>query len=350
MTRAPILGLRSVTRRFGPVTAVDSVDLDVERGEFLTLLGPSGSGKSTLLMMIAGFERTDSGEIHLDGVAQRDIPAYKRGIGVVFQSYAVFPHLSVFENVAFPLRNRGWTEADIRGRVEELLELVRLDGMGSRWPNQLSGGQQQRVALARALSFNPPLLLLDEPLGALDKRLRDHMLAEFRRIHRALGTTMLFVTHDQDEALAMSDRIAVMDRGRIVQLGRPRAIYERPANNFAAGFVGDANLLSGITMPDGIVRLEGGWDVRCGHEVAEGQPVNLLVRPEHLLPGAPANPIQAEVEERLYLGHTTRYVLRAVNGLLLQMRVTNRFDTPDLEIGAKISVGFEPGCACLLTK
>jgi ABC-type Fe3+/spermidine/putrescine transport system ATPase subunit len=254
MSEAATGGLRltTLTKRFGGFTAVDNVDLEIRRGEFLTLLGPSGSGKTTLLMMIAGFLDITEGDILLDGASIRDVPAEKRNFGMVFQGYALFPHMTVRQNIGYALDVRGRPKAEIEARVDEMLELVQLQEFGHRKPGQLSGGQQQRVALARALAFAPPVLLLDEPLGALDKKLRIEVQDQLKDIHRRVGTTFIYVTHDQEEALSMSDRIVIMQNGRIEQLGTPTELYERPRTRFAAGFLGKSNFLD---MPDGTYAL-----------------------------------------------------------------------------------------------
>jgi ABC-type Fe3+/spermidine/putrescine transport system ATPase subunit len=232
-----------VTKRFGDVAAVDDVDLEVRPGEFLSLLGPSGCGKTTTLRLVAGFERPDEGEVRIGGRDVSRLPAYKRNVNTVFQSYALFPHLSVLDNVAYGLKQRGLGRADRRARAVEMLELVHLAGYEPRKPRQLSGGQQQRVALARALVMHPQVLLLDEPLGALDLKVRKQLQIELKRIQEEIGITFVYVTHDQEEALAMSDRVAVMNAGRIEQLGAPSEIYDRPATEFVAAFIGDTNFV-----------------------------------------------------------------------------------------------------------
>ncbi|RVU38613.1 ABC transporter ATP-binding protein [Hwanghaeella grinnelliae] len=237
------LSIKNVTKTFGSTTAVDHVNLEVQRGEFLTLLGPSGSGKTTLLMMIAGFEDASSGDIALDGASILNVPAEKRNFGMVFQGYALFPHMTVRRNISYPLDVRKRPKSEIESRVEEMLALVQLEGFGDRLPKQLSGGQQQRVALARALCFAPPVLLLDEPLGALDKKLRIEVQAQLKAIHDRVGTTFLYVTHDQEEALSMSDRIVIMRDGKIEQVGTPNELYEKPRTVFAADFLGKSNFL-----------------------------------------------------------------------------------------------------------
>jgi putative spermidine/putrescine transport system ATP-binding protein len=237
------LEIADVTKRFGKTVAVNDVSLTIEPGEFLTLLGPSGSGKTTLLMMIAGFEDVTSGDILMSGQSITAIPAEKRNFGMVFQGYALFPHMTVRQNIAYPLDVRGRPRAEIDARVDEMLELVQLQTFGDRLPRQLSGGQQQRVALARALCFAPQVLLLDEPLGALDKKLRVEVQAQLKDIHTRVGTTFIYVTHDQEEALSMSDRVVIMNHGEIVQVGSPEELYEKPASTFAAGFLGKSNFL-----------------------------------------------------------------------------------------------------------
>jgi len=241
--QTPDVELVGVTKRFGAAPAVDTIDLEVHPGEFLSLLGPSGCGKTTTLRLIAGFERPDEGEVLIGGRDVSRVPPYKRDVNTVFQSYALFPHLTVGENVAYGLKQRGLAKKERRARASDMLELVRLDGFESRKPRELSGGQQQRVALARALVMHPRVLLLDEPLGALDLKVRKELQIELKRIQEEVGITFVYVTHDQEEALAMSDRVAVMNAGRIEQLGAPREIYDRPATEWIAGFIGDTNFL-----------------------------------------------------------------------------------------------------------
>jgi putative spermidine/putrescine transport system ATP-binding protein len=244
------LNVDRVSKRYGQTLAVDDVSLTIEAGEFLTLLGPSGSGKTTLLMLIAGFQDLSSGDIRLEGKSIASIPPERRNFGMVFQGYALFPHMSVEKNISYPLEVRNWDKAKIRARVDEMLDLVQLKGFADRMPRQLSGGQQQRVALARALSFSPKILLLDEPLGALDRKLRVDVQEQLKNIHRRIGTTFIYVTHDQEEALTMSDRIVIMNRGKIVQIGPPAELYERPRSAFAASFLGKSNFLirNGATL------------------------------------------------------------------------------------------------------
>src|SRR3990172_3993352 len=280
--------LERITKRFGEdVLAVDDVSLAFERGSFFALLGPSGCGKTTTLRMIGGFEEPTSGTIYLGDRDVTGLPPYRRDVNTVFQSYALFPHLSLFENVAFGLRRRGVKGDDLRRRVEQALELVALAGLGKRKPRQLSGGQQQRVALARALVNAPRVLLLDEPLGALDLKLRRQMQLELKRIQHEVGITFIHVTHDQEEAMTMADRIAVMNEGRIEQLGAPTDLYERPATAFVAGFLGVSNLLAGVVAGEDRVRLDDGTQVRLPLSGRSGR-VAVGVRPEKVRLGAPA--------------------------------------------------------------
>ena len=246
------LRLRELSKHFGSFHAVNRINLDIPRGEFLTLLGPSGSGKTTLLMMIAGFLDITAGDIELDGASIADLSAEKRNFGMVFQGYALFPHMTTRENIGYPLSVRKRPAGEIRSRVDEMLELVRLQNFAERKPGQLSGGQQQRVALARALCFSPPVLLLDEPLGALDKKLRVEVQEQLKDIHKRIGTTFIYVTHDQEEALSMSDRIVILNDGSIEQMGSPSELYERPATEFSASFLGKSNFLR---TPDGLYAL-----------------------------------------------------------------------------------------------
>jgi putative spermidine/putrescine transport system ATP-binding protein len=309
----------------GRVLVVRDLDLDVRRGEFLTLLGPSGSGKTTCLMMLAGFEAPTSGEIRILGRPVTSLPPHRRDIGVVFQNYALFPHLTVADNIAFPLSVRKRPRAEIDERVARALDMVKLAGLGGRRPSQLSGGQQQRVALARALIFEPQLILLDEPLGALDKQLREEMQYELKRLHRALGVTMIYVTHDQVEAMTMSDRVAVFHAGRIQQLTDPRTLYEEPANAFVARFVGENNRLSGtVESVSGRacrITLPGGGLISClaAGALAPGGHAVISVRPEQIAvgeaAGACANRFVARVEDMAYLGDHVRLRLGSEAGL-----------------------------------
>ncbi|MFL5796410.1 MAG: ABC transporter ATP-binding protein [Actinomycetota bacterium] len=295
----PAVRLEGVVKRFGPVTAVDGVDLEVRPGEFFSLLGPSGSGKTSSLRMIAGFEYPTEGRIHLGGHDVTDLPPYQRDVNTVFQDYALFPHMTVRENVEYGLRVRKVPRDDRREQAREALRMVRLEGYDERKPTQLSGGQRQRVALARALVNSPSVLLLDEPLGALDLKLRQQMQIELKAIQHDIGLTFLYVTHDQEEALTMSDRLGVMNAGRIEQVGTPAEVYEQPATGFVAGFVGVSNVLSGDPAA-----------------AVTGSPHAFTIRPEKIAmvePGATAEPGQAtvtgHVREVVYLGASTRYIV-----------------------------------------
>ena len=296
--------VRDLRRTFGTVVAVDGVDLDVVDGEFLTLLGPSGSGKTTVLRMIAGFERPDAGSIELDGVDVTNAPPYARDVNTVFQDYALFPHMTVLENIEYGLRVKKVPKAERRARAMEALEGVRLAELGDRAPSQLSGGQRQRVALARALVNRPKVLLLDEPLGALDLKLREQMQVELKAIQRDVGITFVFVTHDQDEALTMSDRIAVFNDGRIVQLGTPAEIYEFPASEFVAGFVGTSNLLRDETAL-AVLGNAGTWSIR---------PEKIRVAASGASAGAGERAVAGTVREVIYVGMSTRMVIDLAPG------------------------------------
>ena len=332
---APSVRLQGVTKRFGDFTAVDSLDLDIERGEFFTLLGPSGCGKTTTLRMIAGFEDPTEGVVLLDGDDVTGLPAFKRPTNTVFQSYALFPHLSVERNVAFGLQRQGISKDEVKRRVAEELERVGLTREAARRPRQLSGGQQQRVALARALVNRPAVLLLDEPLGALDLKLRKQLQVELKGIQRDVGITFVYVTHDQEEALTMSDRIAVMNRGVIEQVEGPEEVYERPGTTFVAGFIGVSNLMPGevISANGGRaeLRLDSGVTVATEARGARsGERAYAVVRPEKLElsrldepadGGRPA--VQGVVESSLYLGTATQFVVRLGDSTGMTVLVPN---------------------------
>ena len=333
----------------GAVLVVSGLNLDVHRGEFLTLLGPSGSGKSTILMMLAGFEMPTRGLITLDGTDITRLPPHKRGLGMVFQNYALFPHMTVAENLAFPLQVRGVPRSAIREKVARALEMVRLPNLGDRMPSQLSGGQQQRVALARALVFEPLLVLMDEPLGALDKQLREHMQYEIKQLHDQLGVTVVYVTHDQSEALTMSDRIAVLNEGRIQQIGSPRSIYDRPDTAFVAQFIGENNRIEGTvrTLANGIaaVEVDGGCTVlaEASDAVTTGDRVLVSLRPERLLIGTAAadatNRFDGRILEVIYHGDHLRLRLEALgrDDFIVKTPVTG---TDGLTTGANVIIGW----------
>ncbi len=316
-----MIELVNVTKRFGKVEAVRGVSLHIGRGELVTLLGPSGSGKSTTLMMIAGHETPDTGAIVIDGKDVTYLPAHQRDIGMVFQHYALFPHLTVEENIAFPLRMRRLPKREADRKVMAALELVRLPGLGHRYPRQLSGGQQQRVALARALVFGPTILLMDEPLSSLDKKLREEMELEVKRLQRQLRITTIYVTHDQKEALILSDRVALLNQGVIEQVGAPDDLYDRPRNWFVADFIGESNFLAGRVVEItngycGVITTQGLvlWGLARG-EVALGQEVTVAIRPESIFIGAPptsgdVNQVVGVVEEVTYYGEGSRVGVR----------------------------------------
>ena len=313
----------------GRAFAVTRLNLSVARGEFLTLLGPSGSGKTTTLNMLAGFERPTNGVITLEGRSVDRLPPYERNIGMVFQNYALFPHMSVEDNVAFPLSVRKIGKADIAARVSRALDMVRLRPFGDRRPAQLSGGQQQRVALARALVFEPSLVLMDEPLGALDKKLREHMQLEIKQLHTMLGVTIVYVTHDQSEALTMSDRVAVFNNGGIAQLGSPGDLYNTPQSSFVASFIGENNTLAGkverVIGKECRIALDGGGAITAqAIGVADGADCHVAIRPERLSladGGHAENRLAATVDGRIYLGDHQRLLARLENGQVLTVKV-----------------------------
>jgi spermidine/putrescine ABC transporter ATP-binding subunit len=319
----------SVSKEFGPVRALSDVSLNVKSGEFATLLGPSGSGKTTALSLLSGIIQPTAGRMLIGGRDITDVPAAQRNIGLVFQSYALFPHMSVFENIAFPLRvRRRCAEAEIMGRVNEALALVRLDDLGKRRPHELSGGQQQRVALARAIVFKPDILLLDEPLAALDRKLREEVRTEIHQLQRRLGITTIMVTHDQDEALSMSDRVVVIDGGRVQQVDTPDCAYFRPNSRFVAGFLGLANFLDGeIDASDGAcaIRLDSG---ECIAVAPASTPprgrVCGVIRPEDvkLVNGGQGGMVKGTVREAVFLGETVRYAVRLDSGLDMTAHVS----------------------------
>jgi spermidine/putrescine transport system ATP-binding protein len=338
--------LENVTKRFDEVVAVDGISLEIPRGSFFALLGPSGCGKTTTLRMIGGFEEPDAGAIFLADRPVTGLPPHKRDVNTVFQSYALFPHLSIFENVAFGLRRKRIKGAILKGRVREMLGMVDLAGMGDRKPRQLSGGQQQRVALARALVNNPQVLLLDEPLGALDLKLRKQMQLTLKRIQHEIGITFVHVTHDQEEAMTMADTIAVMNRGRIEQLGPPEELYERPRTSFVARFLGASNLLRGTVAGDGEVRLDSGALVRVAEELpAPGSRVAVGIRPEKIRLATSRdgeNRLEATVVERSYVGVATQYNLRTPDGPVSVFVQNTDAASGALERDANAELSFDP--------
>ena len=352
----PILKLTDIGKAYGAVDAAKDINLDVAPGEFVTFLGPSGSGKTTTLMMVAGFTEPTEGHIHLEGKPLDPIPVWKRDIGMVFQHYALFPHMSVAQNVAFPLEMRGVRKADRRARVEEAMEMVGLDGFGLRLPKELSGGQQQRVALARAMVFKPRLLLMDEPLGALDKKLREHMQIEIMHLHKNLGATVLYVTHDQEEALVMSDRIAVFNDGRIEQIGTPHDLYEDPQTKFVADFIGETNFVTGrIEAAANHSAKVRGLSGRMSTPMSDGTAAVLAVRPErlHVVSGKSAtdddNTLIGTVKELIYLGQSRKAIFALEDGTeVAALEQAARAEVTALEIGAQATLSFRSKDARIL--
>jgi spermidine/putrescine transport system ATP-binding protein len=359
--------LQNVTKQFGSIKAVNDLSLGIRDGEFFSLLGPSGCGKTTTLRMIAGFEQPSEGEIYIHGQPVAGIPPYKRPVNTVFQSYALFPHMSVAENVAFGLEMKKVAKAEIAERVVEALQLVQLPQMSDRRPRQLSGGQQQRVALARALVNKPEVLLLDEPLGALDLKLRKAMQLELKQIQSEVGITFIYVTHDQEEALTMSDRIAVMSDGLVQQVGSPRDIYEHPANRFVADFIGETNFIDGTvvgideltTLAVGNARVQGTAD---GRSLRQGQKATLAVRPEKISLYAPNEApsgngksqvsLIGKVQEAIYIGTDTRYHIHLADEASIFVRVQNlgaRYDRT-FQVGDRVAVQWNAENAQVLTE
>ncbi len=339
--------LRDVAKHYGPHRAIDGLQLGIRAGEFITLLGPSGSGKTTTLMLIAGFETPTAGEILIDGAPVVRLPPYRRNVGMVFQSYALFPHLTVAENIGFPLKQRGVGRAERDAAVRRMLDLVQLPGFAARYPQQLSGGQQQRVAIARAVVFSPRVLLMDEPLSALDKQLRENLQLEIKRLHGRLGMTFVYVTHDQREALVMSDRVSVMNGGRIEQLAEPQALYDAPANRFVASFIGEANFaeIDGVAADgDGLLAATA-WGVAVRAPPQPYAPGGAcMVRPERMmaLPPGPVPPgqngVAATVQEVVFMGEATRYALVTATGQVLLVKQQNRAGLAPLQVGAAAMV------------
>ncbi len=341
MTKAAEIGAHQIGKTFGSFTALADISMVIGRGEFLTLLGPSGSGKTTFLMVLSGFEAPTSGHLTLDGQEMTAIPPERRGFGMVFQGYALFPHMTVAENIAFPLKVQRKPAAQVKARVDAMVEMTGLSGHAHKRPTGLSGGQQQRVALARALACEPPVLLLDEPFSALDKNLRGQMQDEMRRIHRDTGTTFVFVTHDQSEALALSSRVAIFEKGRLQQIAPPREVYERPANRFVAEFLGDINILP---VADGKVE---------GRAVQGPGPAgDLAIRPEYmglsLTDPAEGNAVAARLTDLTYLGAETRLSLETASGRALVLHRPTA-DLPEgLTPGAAVWATWAPSRGFLL--
>jgi spermidine/putrescine transport system ATP-binding protein len=353
-----VIVLRNVHKRFGTFVAVDEANFSIGRGEFFAMLGPSGCGKTTTLKMIAGFEQPTRGQVLLEGDDVSRTPPYKRNVNTVFQQYALFPHMSVADNVAFGPKSKKVARAEYEPRVQEMLEVVRLAEFARRKPSQLSGGQQQRVALARALVNLPSALLLDEPLAALDLKLREAMQLELKRIQREVGITFVFVTHDQGEALTMSDRIAVMSQGRVEQIGTPEEIYHSPASLFVAGFIGSANLLPGtVTAHDGadaVLELVSGGSIRTrtGQAPIVGDRYSVMLRPERLVasaePGEHGRSIAGVVKELIFQGASTRLELVIGDGTTIVAHMVDDADAAHVRPGNEVHVRWSPGAAYLI--
>ena len=354
-TPAPSISIREVTKRFGGFVAVDRVSLEIHRGEFFSLLGPSGCGKTTLLRMIAGLEKPSEGRLFLAGRDVTDIPSYRRPVNLVFQHFALFPHLTVEKNIAFGLRYQDVPRSEYASRIGTSLDLVQLSGLGRRYPNELSGGQKQRVALARALVLRPQVLLLDEPLGALDQKLRKEMQVELKNIQRDLGITFVFVTHDQEEAMTMSDRIAVMNNGLVEQCDAAEKVFEYPRTEFVAGFVGAANFFRGVVKSvdaeHARVTAAAGFEIVLptrGRRVTPNQNIRFLIRPEKLALRDRGMP--ATIEQRVYQGLSTVYSLRNVAGETFTLYEQNAkpFNATSAKVGDKVHVGWDSDHAVLL--
>jgi putrescine transport system ATP-binding protein len=354
----PFLVIRGLGREYDGIRAVDDVSLAIDQGEIFALLGSSGSGKSTLLRMLAGFEAPDAGSITLAGRDLAGVPPYERPINMMFQSYALFPHLSVWDNVAFGLRRDGLPKEQVAARVGQMLALVQLTSYARRKPHQLSGGQQQRVALARSLAKSPQLLLLDEPLGALDKKLREQTQVELVNIIEQVGVTCVMVTHDQDEAMSMATRIAVMSEGRILQVGAPADIYETPACRFVADFIGSVNLFEGaVVASDAVDSPECRHEVSRGIDVGAGTKVAVAVRPEKIVLQAQApehgnNCVAGEISAISYFGNQTRYQVRLGSGMQLRVARTNdaRHDGAQFQRGQRVFAWWNGSDAVVLTR
>jgi len=345
--------LAGITKRFGDVVAVDDIDLEINDGEFFAMLGPSGCGKTTTLRMIAGLDFPTVGSLKIFGDEVGTLPPNKRPVNTVFQNYALFPHMNVLDNVAFGLRMQGAGKADARAKAADAIELVQLAGMESRRPSQMSGGQQQRVALARALVNEPKVLLLDEPLGALDLKLRQEMQGELKRLQENLGVSFVFVTHDQEEALTMSDRIAVMNEGRLLQVGTPEEIYEHPTNRFVADFIGQTNLLEGTVEDSTTVCLANGARVQAASDIAAGTSVAVSLRPEraHIAPrdAAGTHPsVEGVVDRVTYLGNARVYTVK-LDWMEVEVREENRPGADLHEPGLAVSVWWDPGSVWVVT-
>ncbi len=344
--------VKNLCKKFGDLLVIDHISFKIPNGEFLTLLGPSGSGKTTTLNLVAGFIFPTSGEIRINGEPVEKKPTFKRDMGMVFQNYALFPHMTVYENIAFPLQRRKVEKTQIHQKVGEMLDLIQLSGYGKRMPHELSGGQQQRISLARAIVYQPSVLLMDEPLGSLDKKLRGQMQLEIKEIQERFKITTIYVTHDQEEALTMSDRIAVMEKGRIAQVGTPEDLYEKPISSFIADFIGETNILHGeITERDGEASIfSAEASLRLRIELAErtyvGEKLAIAIRPEKLFfreaEGAGFPPISGVIQNVIYVGETTKYVIRLISGKLIVLKRMNRFGVENYKRNDPVKIGFHP--------
>ncbi|MDT4846730.1 Spermidine/putrescine import ATP-binding protein PotA [compost metagenome] len=355
--RASALVLRAVTKRFGSNIAVDSLDLTIEAGKLVSLLGPSGCGKTTTLRMVAGFESTDSGTIQIGGTNVTNLPPHRRRLGMVFQNYSLFPHRTVAENIGFGLKMQGAAKAERDERIKSMLDLIQLSGRGDAFPSQLSGGQQQRVALARSLVVNPKVLLLDEPLSALDKSLRESMQFEIRAMQARLGITTLLVTHDQEEALSMADQVAVMNKGRILQLGTPGEIYDKPQSRFVAEFLGASNIFEGETSPDGSSLLIGGCKesvtIPLATRYPSSQPLTLSIRPERIVPVADGNGLlNGRVVGAVFRGNYAAYQIDVPalgREIFIYRQAESRLGELAYHLNEEITLGWNPQDAVVVT-
>ncbi|WP_456675235.1 ABC transporter ATP-binding protein [Bradyrhizobium sp. RDM12] len=344
------IALRGISKAYGPVMALHPIDLSVHKGEFLTLLGPSGSGKTTLLNLIAGATGPTTGTISLDGCDITRMPPRERGIGMVFQNYALMPHMNVFDNVAYPLRVRRQSAKAIRAKVTEALERVGLRGFENRKPRQLSGGQQQRVGIARCIVYSPAIIMMDEPLGALDKNLREQMQGEIKRLHKDLGTTLIYVTHDQEEALNMSDRICLMSAGRIAQLGTPDELYFQPRSRFVAEFIGESNIIGGRVTGGTQIVVSGNTSIALPLGAwTEGADVLVMVRPERIRiarvedsVAEGGNVLSGDIVSVSFVGGLTRVIVRAENGLVITVKMMSERTEARLNPGARVRLRWTP--------
>jgi iron(III) transport system ATP-binding protein len=341
------IAVENLTKRFGPLAAVNAVSLSIQEGEMFTLLGPSGCGKTTLLRLLAGFYAADEGEIRFGDRVVNDVPPHERGIGMVFQNYALWPHMTVSENVSYGLKLRKVSSSDMDARVKEVLAKVGLTGLGDRYPGQLSGGQQQRVALARALVLNPQMLLLDEPLSNLDAKIRVQVRAEIRKLQKELGITAVYVTHDQEEALAMSDRIAVFNLGKVCQVGPPKALYERPANRFVADFIGINNLVEGTvrSVEGPALQAETAFGVLSAiydATLRAGEPCVICIRPENVAldgpPGGEKNRFRGKIAFSAYLGNTLRYDVDLGGGVTFKTDIGDPWSHEQIPMGTPVEL------------